>query len=158
VYDRGPSDPVPYLRRDDPAPPRITAPTDGLGGWMRVSSRGVKLRLHTATEASPVLLPAGLAVRVLAATADHYRVVLPDGMEGLLRARDVVPAMQPLAMAAVAGAVREDPSSQAPVIQTIEDRTKLPVLARFGRFDLVRLPDARLGWAERALDAGRGLQ
>jgi hypothetical protein len=50
VYERGPTDPVPYLRRDDPAPPIVTAREaperpkvmqSGHGGWSQ------KRRTHT---------------------------------------------------------------------------------------------------------------
>jgi murein DD-endopeptidase MepM/ murein hydrolase activator NlpD len=96
VYERGPADPVPYLRRDDPAPPIVTAPIDVLGGWMQVAGRRATLRaLAPAPDATPAPLPVGAAVRVLAAVGDSYRVLLPNGLHGLLRARDLAPAAAP---------------------------------------------------------------
>lgn len=149
VYDRGPSDPAPYLRRDDPAPAAVTAPVDRLGDWMRVVGRGVTMQIDGADTSSRSTLTPGAGVRVLAATTDSYRVVLPDGVRGLLRARHLAPVTSPLSLAQVTGEVREQPFAHAPIVEIVDDRVRLPVLARFGGFDLVRLPNARLGWAER---------
>ena len=158
VYDRGPTDPAPYLRRDDPPAAAVTAPVEPLGDWMRVAGRGAAFTPdRVAAVGTPRLAP-GLAVRVLAATADRYRVVLPDGVQGMLRARDLAPATKPLSMASRTGHVREEPFVDAPIIETMDGGVALPVLARFGDFDLVRLPDARLGWAERPEAGGRGVQ
>ena len=153
VYDRGPTDPVPYLRRDDPAPAQIRAPLDRVGDWMRVSARRAALRDEPSGEASETVLAPRLVVRVLAATADQYRVELPDGTRGVLRARDLAPIADAIATTAVRGPVRELPYVTAPVVESLEQPRTLAVLGEFGDFNLVRLSADRLGWARRSTPA-----
>jgi murein DD-endopeptidase MepM/ murein hydrolase activator NlpD len=153
VYDRGPTDPVPYLRRDDPAPPQIRASLDRLGDWMRVSARPAALRGEPIAGAPETLLAPRLVVRVLAATADSYRVELPDGTRGVLRARDLTPVADVSVTTAVNGPVRELPYPTAPVVASLEKPVRLAVLGHFGDFNLVRLPDARIAWAPRLTSA-----
>jgi hypothetical protein len=95
IYDRGPTDPEPYLYRDDPAAPKITASLDSLGDWMRVttSSAGLRPVFETADRAI-VPLPVDAEVRVIAALRGDYRVRLADGTVGLLRPSDLAPRIQ----------------------------------------------------------------
>ena len=89
IYDRGPSDPAPYLYRDDPLPAPITAPVDMLGDWMRVARASVRLRPVNAHPVNDRTLARNLEVRVMAARRGDYRVWLPDGTVGLLRPQDL---------------------------------------------------------------------
>jgi murein DD-endopeptidase MepM/ murein hydrolase activator NlpD len=149
VYDRGPTDPAPSLQRDDPAPGAITAGVEALGSWMRVRSQA-RPRDRAARDMMPSLFVPGVAVRVIAATADSYRVELPDGTAGLLRARDLVAASTPLRTVALSGTIRALPRADAPVIEAIDSPIRLPVLGQFADFDLVRLPDSTLGWVSNS--------
>jgi len=150
VYDRGPADPVPFLQRDDPTPSHVVGPLDSLGDWMRVSARSTPLRAHDARDASTVApLARGEVVRVLAATGASYRVELPDGRSGLVRAADLSPAHVPQDTTAISGLVWEAPTVDAPVVDIIESPRDVPVLGQFGDFSLIKLPDARLGWTVR---------
>ena len=145
VYERGPTDPVPYLHHDDPPPSAITASLETLGSWMRVRSSS---RTRGASGDVSLLAP-GSAVRVLAATSDSYRVELPNGSPGLVRARDLVGASSPLTTMAVSGEVRELPRHDAPVVLEIAPPIKVAVIGQFAQFDLVRLPDGTVGWVVR---------
>jgi murein DD-endopeptidase MepM/ murein hydrolase activator NlpD len=89
VYDRGPSDPEPYLYRDDPQPPRVTAPLSRLGDRMRVARSKVRLRPLAPEAGAGLPLATNLEVRVVAASRGDYRVRLPDGTFGLLRPSDL---------------------------------------------------------------------
>jgi murein DD-endopeptidase MepM/ murein hydrolase activator NlpD len=153
VYDRGPTDPLPYLQRDDPAPPQIRAALDRLGHWMRVSARRAALRDAPIGETAETVLAPRLVVRVLGATADSYRVELPDGVRGLLRARDLTPVADAIATTALSGPVHEQPYPTAPVVASLDEPVRVAVLGQFGDFNLVRLPDARLGWVPRSTSA-----
>jgi murein DD-endopeptidase MepM/ murein hydrolase activator NlpD len=89
IYDRGPSDPAPYLYRDDPAPPPVTAPVEPLGDWMRVARASVRLRPVHAPPVTGPALERNEEVRVMAARRGDYRVWLRDGTAGLLRPQDL---------------------------------------------------------------------
>ena len=152
VYDRGPADPVPYLAPDDPVPPPIAgAARAALGRWMRVTARAAAL---VAPEAAPARaaaaatteLPRGTLVWAVAALGGRFRVELPDGTLGVVRARDVGEASAPLGVSTALGDVRESPAAAAPVIETLEDGVEVRVFGRFGGFSFVELPDARRGW------------
>jgi murein DD-endopeptidase MepM/ murein hydrolase activator NlpD len=64
IYDRGPTDPAPFLWRDDPSPARLTLSLEPLGTW---------------TDAG----------RVMAAQRNHYRLLLPDGTYSDVAPRDL---------------------------------------------------------------------
>lgn len=89
VYDRGPSDPAPYLYRDDPLPPRVTAPLETLGQRMLVANASVRLRLLSFGATGTARLAQDLEVRVVAANRGDYRVRLPDGTFGLVKPQDL---------------------------------------------------------------------
>lgn len=89
IYDRGPTDPAPYLYRDDPVPAPVTAPVAQLGDWMRVARASVRLRpVHSQPENGRALAR-NVEVRVMAARRGDYRVWLRDGTVGLLRPQDL---------------------------------------------------------------------
>ena len=136
VYERGPADPVPFLTSDDPAPRPPSASIQRLGEWMRIA-RGPER---------------GTAVRVFAAMGSHYRVELPDGRLESMRAGDLVPTSKPVRLVTVSGVVLEAPTDGAPIVDVITKPRELAVLAEFGDYSLVRLPNEQLGWLVRRGD------
>ena len=150
VYDRGPGDPVPYLAADDPLPAPIRPATlTALGRWMRVSSRTAMLSaIATVTPAADatITLPHGTVVWTRAALGDRFRIELPDGTIGSIRARDLADAGTPLGVVTATGNVFASPLAAAPVIDTLEAGITVHLLGRFGTFSLIQLPDTRRGW------------
>jgi murein DD-endopeptidase MepM/ murein hydrolase activator NlpD len=65
IYDRGPTDPAPFLWRDDPVPPRLTLSLAPIGSWVHDRAR------------------------VMAARRNEYRLLLPDGSFAFVAARDL---------------------------------------------------------------------
>lgn len=117
IYERGPTDPAPYLYRDDPVPHRVTAPLDVLGDWMRVAPKSARLRpVHTGDDAPVVALARDVEVRVMAARKGDYRVRLRDGTVGLLRSQDVrtLDSTIPEAPSSVPPSPRARPESGSP--------------------------------------------
>src|SRR5690606_19203455 len=75
-------------------PPRIAgSPDEGDSLW-RTSARAT-LQATPEKSAGPPL-PAATAIRLLAASGNHYRVELPDGRMGWIRTGNVQPAARPL--------------------------------------------------------------
>lgn len=89
VYNRGPTDPQPYLYRDDPELSRRTAPQTALGTWVTVADLA---RWFRPIDGERTAVPQAGEVRVLAARGQDYRVALPNGIEGLLRADRLEPS------------------------------------------------------------------
>jgi hypothetical protein len=156
VYDRGPVDPIPFLRPDDGAPPRTIGSLDLILEWARVSRPEVPLRAGGFARAEVrARLGRDTAVRVLAAAGAFYRVALPDGTSGYVPARDLVAAHEPLEEASVPAdvALRDRPAPHAARIDVVGAESTVLVLGRFGDYRLVRTDDSRIGWLPAVSDA-----
>ena len=153
IYEGGPVDPLPFLDPDDPAPPRLAAPLEVVGEWVRVLPDSVELRSGPHRSAATLArLAQGSIARVSGVSLRAFRVRLPDASEGYLDAASVVRAARPLAWEELpAGTVvRESPSQAAPAMEVLPSSAPIELLGHFGDFTLIRLPGARLGWVERA--------
>jgi murein DD-endopeptidase MepM/ murein hydrolase activator NlpD len=149
VYDRGPVDPAPFLRPDDPLPVAPSGTLDVLDGWVRVTRPNAPLRdAGHALAGVRDTLPGDHVLRVLAAAGAYYRVTSPDGRRGYVSIGDVTPALEPIDSAALAAAtpVRDRPHAVASVIEILAPTVSVDVLGHVGEFRFVRLPDARVGW------------
>lgn len=157
IYRRGSGaiDPFPFVFTGMAEPAPVTADTDALGSWRRVSSRNVQLRAAPAVTA-PVVhdLPRHTVVRVEGAIRDWYRVQLPDGTSGFVSERLTQSTRQPLRTArASAKELLDRPIATAAPIATLDSTLRLPVLGRFDEFLLVRIADGREGWIVSTTDA-----
>jgi murein DD-endopeptidase MepM/ murein hydrolase activator NlpD/SH3-like domain-containing protein len=143
------SDPLQYLAAATVLAP--VAPIDTLlvGGLARITRMAVRLRLAP-DEASAVLaqLERSTALRVMGGTAGWYRIVLPDGRTGFVSTALMEAPDPPLRSDAVRADVnvQDAPRGDAALIDTLPVGTPLPVLARFGQYLWVQMPDGRLGW------------
>ena len=149
VRGEGPVDPLPFVHEPRTPAPALEASVDPLGSWMRTARPGFRVRAGSST-LSPILteLPRHTVVRVEAATADWYRVALPDGTRGYIIAR----ATQPLDSAIrrhqpqTVTLVRHRPDATAAPIADLEPGMRVPVLGEYEDYLLVRLADGRAGW------------
>lgn len=88
VYRNGPTNPFWFVHQPRGAVPRLVADTSAIGQWIRVTRAPAILRAGPASSADTALAMASDAsARVVAATADWYRVRLADGVIGYLPAR-----------------------------------------------------------------------
>jgi hypothetical protein len=152
VYDGGAIDPLPFLEPDDPLPPRAAAPVAQVGEWVRVLPAAVELRSGPHRDAPALLkLERGSLAQVSGVSQRTFRVRLPDAAQGYVDAAAVVRASRPLGSQPLpAGTIlRETPVEAAPAMEVLTAGTRSELLGHFGDFALVRLPDARLGWAVR---------
>ncbi|HUG01695.1 MAG TPA: hypothetical protein VML95_07520, partial [Longimicrobiales bacterium] len=107
-----------------------------------------------AAEAPPIDVPARTVLRVLAASGDSYRVTLPGGGTGYVRARDLESAREPVDRADLTGvALRAGPGPDAPVIAAPAAASLGDVLGVFGDHAFVRAQGGVEGWSSlSALD------
>jgi murein DD-endopeptidase MepM/ murein hydrolase activator NlpD len=171
IYRRGegPTDPDPWLRAWEPEVTAVSADTTALGTRMRIAVSGAtverperpgaagpafRARAAGGDRPTDATVPERTVVRVLAAVADRYRVALPDGHVGYLRASDLERAVEPLGTIALEGrALRAAPHPDAPVIATPAAEADGVILGVFGDQALVRGPGGVEGWsAISALD------
>ena len=152
IYRRGSGavDPFPFVFTGTPKPAPVTADTEALGSWRRVSSRQVRLRAGPDLSA-PIVdeLAHHTVVRVEGAVEGWYRVQLPDGTAGFVSGRLTESTDQPVRTAR-AGVVQmlDRPTAAAAPMADLESPSRLPVLGRFDDFLLVRTPDGREGWIQ----------
>jgi murein DD-endopeptidase MepM/ murein hydrolase activator NlpD/SH3-like domain-containing protein len=152
IYRRGSGaiDPFPFVFTGTARPAPVTADTDALRSWRRVSSRNVRLRAGPSLTA-PIVheLPQHTVVGIEGAVQDWYRVQLPDGTAGFVLGRLTESTGQPVRTAR-AGAVQllDRPMVTAAPIADLEAQPRLPVLGRFDDFLFVRTPDGREGWIQ----------
>lgn len=149
IYEGGPVDPLPFLEPDDPAPPVVTAPSDRLDEWVRVSAVRAVLRSGAHRDADTLRrLDRGWIARVSAASQGAFRVTLPDETVGYLAAEAVTRAESALRREQLdAGTVlSESPNHASPAVFVVTSALAADILGRFGDYELARLPDGRLGW------------
>jgi len=147
---QGAIDPFPFVFTGTAKPAPITADTDALGSWRRVSSGNARLRAAPGLAASIVRdLPQHTVVRIDGAVRDWYRVQLPDGTGGFVNGQLTESTGRPVRTAR-AGAVQllNRPMVSAAPIADLEPGPRLPVLGRFGDFLFVRIADGREGWIQ----------
>ncbi len=160
VYDGGALDPLPFLH-DPGEPPAVTADLEPLGGWSRTVAARARLRRGPGTGFEIVAeLPAATALRPLGASAEWYRVALPDGTLGFVAARLTAPAAEPLRRLLPEGErlLLRRPVPGAPALARIAGGEWLGVLAEYGGAVLVETAAGRRGWlgaAPAALSATR---
>jgi murein DD-endopeptidase MepM/ murein hydrolase activator NlpD len=145
----GPVDPYDFVAETDGEPGTITAGLGALGSWVRVKDDGAPLRPAADQSATgAVSLARDCAIKVVAAAADMYRVLLPDGRSGYIAARRVEPAERRLSEKRVgsAGLIRAAPDALAAEIERIGPGQGIEVFGRFGGFELVRTRRGGWGW------------
>jgi peptidoglycan LD-endopeptidase LytH len=149
IYHRGSGaiDPFPFVFTGTPTPAPVTADTDALGSWRRVSSV-VRLRAAPALTAPVVReLPQHTVVQIDGAVRDWYRVRLPDSTAGFVSGRLTESTGKPVRTARAGGVQLLDrPTVTAAPIADLAARARLPVLGRFDDFLFVKAPDGREGW------------
>ncbi|HEX6643814.1 MAG TPA: M23 family metallopeptidase [Gemmatimonadales bacterium] len=143
---RGAVDPHPYLVPPDTSAAAPTADLALVGAWIR--TRSASGELAPAPGIPGDTLPPSTVLRATGATGAWFRVELPDGRGGYVRAQRVVRA-EPLGAAPGGLEVLERPDSLAVAIATTSESARAEVLGRFQSFDMIRLPDGMTGWVAR---------
>ena len=149
VYRRGegPLDPRPWVALGNTTPARVSADTSVLGHWAR-AARVTALR---AAPNGPVLrsLESETISSTAQCAAEWYRVRLPDGAIGHVRAADIASAATPLRTFSMEGGtiLSSEPREYAAVIDTVSAAT----IRVFGRFNglLYVQAGSLFGWIRR---------
>lgn len=155
VYRRGegPVDPAPFIRPPSGSLSAMTADLELLGGWVRLTAEGTRLRAAPGQE-GPIVreMERYTPLRVLGGSGEYFRVRLPDGVSGYVASRLTESTDEPVASQVVAAAesVRERPSTRSPVMSTLDVGTEVPVLGRFDGYLYVVAPGGRTGWVADA--------
>jgi murein DD-endopeptidase MepM/ murein hydrolase activator NlpD len=156
IYAEGAVDPYPYLWRPAGGPPPLAVDADALGSLRRIAGRLVRLRGGPGTD-TPIRreMEGDTVVEVRGATAEWYRVGLPDGAAGYVAGRLTEPAERPLARvrAPDGGVLLARPEAAAPAVAALPPGGEVAVLGVFVGFRWVEAAGRR-GWLPAALLAG----
>jgi peptidoglycan LD-endopeptidase LytH len=98
-------------------------------------------------------LPQHTVIRLDAATADWYRVSLPDGTRGFVIARATQAVDAPIRkhQPGKTAVVRHLPTSTATPVTDIGPDTRVAVLGGYEDYLLIRTAEGRQGWIEGRL-------
>jgi murein DD-endopeptidase MepM/ murein hydrolase activator NlpD len=97
IYVRGEGavNPFPFVRRARGRLEPLVADTARLGGWVRSVPESLVVRPSTDTDRTAMRVDRNTTMRVLGASADAYRVRLPDGQVGYVAATRIAQADRP---------------------------------------------------------------
>jgi murein DD-endopeptidase MepM/ murein hydrolase activator NlpD len=163
VYSRGPVDPYWFVHSPRSSSPSYTADTSLLGDWARLSGERVALLAGPDSRTDTLTwLPRETAVRVIAATGSWFRVRLPDGVMGYVKAASTESAHHALHTAELSGAaaVLARPGfspAAGDVLELMQPGAVVAVVGRFAEFLLVRR-DGIAGWVQESAAASSELR
>ncbi len=161
IYYRGSGavDPVDFLRETDDAPMAVTADLQILGQWMRARAGRTSLRTSSAARSERLSeVEPYTPMKVLAAAADRYRVLLPDGQTGYIAPDRIEPLGESLQTQAVARtlSITESPKMGSVEMERILPGKMINILAYFHDYWLVRTDEGLTGWAAASSPAPPG--
>ena len=149
IYGSGGAiDPFPFVNPDVKIPADITAPAANVGKYLRAEGR--QARMYAGMNEQPMTLQQDILLQVEAATADWYKIRLPDGRLGLIKSNqaDGLTELRKLSW-------KEDrfvydlPDSLAARKTTIKAGNAVSVLAAFSDYYYIRTQADVTGWVER---------
>lgn len=152
IYMGAAIDPLPFVQPDDELPPVPPTPS-ALGGLARVVPSRVPMREGPRADATVRRqLDRGTLARVMGATSNALRVVLPDDSVGYVRASAMTEASAVLRRQRLtSGAVlREVPAPDAPAVDMLADDLHVDVIGVFDGYAFVRTPRGERGWVDSA--------
>lgn len=148
----GAIDPFPFINPELKEPARVSAPTSSLNKILRTKSN-LSLKVTTTDQKLVKVLPKGTIVRVIAASGNSYRIILPNGDTGFLNSNDVVQVSTPITTFKVSAnqlQVYDEPDSLAAVKLSLPLSKRVNVVGSFEDFYLVSLDAEQFGWIKKA--------
>jgi murein DD-endopeptidase MepM/ murein hydrolase activator NlpD len=150
VYTReGAVDPLPFINPKIPEPPTVRSETSFVNSTMRTSGNA---SLNSVSTGAPLLLKSGTIVKIIAASANEYRIELPDGKTGYLRANKISDTLKPLSKLRITAGQQvlfDQPDSTAAAKLTLKTGQLVAILGTFGDYQFVENADKQKGWIVR---------
>lgn len=147
----GPIDPIDYITKPKGELPSLTADLAPLGYWMRAqgSSLHVNISYNLRSNLIATLTPYS-PIKVLAASGDRYRILLPDNRSGYVLADRVESLNETLEhhSTSFSHAIKDAPREDAATIESIGTGEVFSVLAKLEEFWLIKTQQDRTGWIQ----------
>jgi hypothetical protein len=147
----GPIDPMNYITPPKGKLSPLTADLRPLGRWMRTQEPSAHVNISYNLESDRIAtLDPHSPLKVMAASGSRYRILLPDRRLGYIDTESVESLDKTLAnqVTAYSNAIKEAPSEDAAVIESIGAGEVFSVLAKLDEFWLVKTQQGSTGWLE----------
>ncbi|MET0638256.1 MAG: peptidoglycan DD-metalloendopeptidase family protein [Chitinophagaceae bacterium] len=139
----GATDPWPFINATTPGPAKLTADTTLINQWSRTNASATLIRNN-----QPEVLESGTSVMVIAATADRYRVRLPDGREGYLISRVITGKPMKTAILKQSTVLQVAPVAGSAIISQVNKGSSITILSTFMQYQYVQTTGLK-GWTVR---------
>jgi murein DD-endopeptidase MepM/ murein hydrolase activator NlpD len=144
----GAVDPFPFVNPLIKSPVKITATTGSLNTYARTTKSFKLLDQPGNTSLAATNLEAGSILLIEAATADWYKVELPDGQKGFISANAITSIKEPIKKYTVPKSMTltDAPNVDAPAIATLTAGEALNIVGNYGDYFYVRKGEKVEGW------------
>lgn len=144
----GAVDPFPFVDPIIKSPEKITALSDNLNSYARTTKSSKLLVQPGNTSLPTVNLEAGSILLVEAATADWYKVQLPDGQQGFIGANAIASTREPIRKYTLPKslALTDAPYIDAPAVAALLAGETVNIVGNFGDYYYVRKGESVEGW------------
>jgi murein DD-endopeptidase MepM/ murein hydrolase activator NlpD len=147
----GPIDPVDYITQSKGELSPLTADLKALGLWMRAQELSLHVKISYDLRSNRIAtLDPHSPMKVLAATAEKYRVLMPDGKSGYIPA-DHVESLDDIIeyqSASINHNVQDAPRDHAATIELINEGEEFSVLAKYEEYWFVKTQQGNTGWLQ----------
>lgn len=146
----GATDPLPFVNPVKKEPAKISASLANIGKLVRSSNRS-KLYSESGGHNPPTTLPDNALLRVEAASAGWYKVMLPGGQTGFISHADIRTLSTPVRKATMRGslALLGEPDTLAATKAVLPAGSRVDVLASYNNFYFVGRSDTLTGWVAK---------
>jgi peptidoglycan LD-endopeptidase LytH len=145
----GAIDPLPFVNPAIGTPPNISAPLSHMGKYVRADGRQVKLYMDM-NEQTAAMLEQHTLMQVEAATADWYKVQLPDGKLGLVKSSQADAATELRKHTVkIEQPVYDQPYTLAARKIILKAGDVVSILAAFNEFYFIRTSAGITGWVAK---------
>lgn len=140
----GPIDPLAFVDKNRAQPKAISGSNKNFDKWMR-TQKEAQVFLSPLDNSLLVKLKQGDIVHIQSATANFYKIILPDGREGFINFDMVAATALRKQKIMVSKKLLDSPFIDAPAITTIAANNEVEVRGMFNRFMMVKYKNIE-GW------------
>jgi murein DD-endopeptidase MepM/ murein hydrolase activator NlpD len=144
----GAIDPFPFINNKRPLPRPVTASPKEINGYMSTRAPSIIYDIPAATGRVLLRTGKGNAMRILAATDNWYKVLLPDNQEGFIQATSLTSSIVQKLTLTETKKILDHPHPGAASKNTVAAGTVLNVAGIFNDYYLVSQKDY-YGWVEK---------
>jgi peptidoglycan LD-endopeptidase LytH len=141
----GAVDPLPFVDKNRASPQSIRPPLQNLNKYLYNQSAATVYSSTSPKSETGIKLEPGIAMLAQAATANYYKIILPDGREGFISSSAI--SAKPLKKQLLSKSQRllNEPSSVAAAKTIIPEKAEITILGQFNSYYLVNYQDQK-GW------------